>query len=487
MRDTLRRFARLTAGYSLVTLIGPAFTILLTPLYTRVLSPDDYGVVEVATTLSSFMTILASFAIDQALNAYFFDGDETYQRNLVTTAQISVGLTGLVLAVLLVIVAEPLAEWLYKDPARRSILYLIAFNVVSAPLYNIASVVLRLKMGVKRVNVLGLTFLSATIVSNVALVLLLRFKATGVVAANALANGLACLAGLVLTGQILRGRFTPALVKPLFRTGAGLLLGSISLLLFSGADRVLLTQYVSQEQQGLYAIANKLATMVYVLLSAPWTAWWPLALEMGAKPDAPAQYARMLEYFAAGAMMVALSAGLFAPEILAVFARDVYVPAAPYALALMIYVGPLAFIGTNFQIGLYVKKQTRFVSGIIVAAAAINIALNVILDPLWGVWGAVWSTVAAGAFVAVASHYIARRFMPVPYRLGRVGLLGLVYLALVIAFLAFPVLNAAGWKLAALCILIAAIPATGIISRQHIQLGLEMAINRAAILLRPDR
>jgi len=45
LRQTLARVIRLTAGYSLVTLLGPVFTVVLTPLYTRLLVPADYGVV----------------------------------------------------------------------------------------------------------------------------------------------------------------------------------------------------------------------------------------------------------------------------------------------------------------------------------------------------------------------------------------------------------------------------------------------------------
>ena len=72
MRAILPRLVRLSAGYSLVTLAGPVLTILLTPLYTRVLSPADYGVVEAATTVSAFVNTLVLFAMDQALNAHFF-------------------------------------------------------------------------------------------------------------------------------------------------------------------------------------------------------------------------------------------------------------------------------------------------------------------------------------------------------------------------------------------------------------------------------
>lgn len=107
MRATLTRLARMTASYSLVTLLGPLFTVVLTPLYTRVLSPADYGVVDVALTLSMLLNLLATLGLDQALSAHFFDGESAYQRNLVTTAVLCVGGTGLLFGASLAGLAMP--------------------------------------------------------------------------------------------------------------------------------------------------------------------------------------------------------------------------------------------------------------------------------------------------------------------------------------------------------------------------------------------
>ena len=43
MRQTMKRFTKLAAGYSSVTLLGPVVTILLVPLCTRLLEPTGYG------------------------------------------------------------------------------------------------------------------------------------------------------------------------------------------------------------------------------------------------------------------------------------------------------------------------------------------------------------------------------------------------------------------------------------------------------------
>lgn len=480
MHETLKRLVKLTAGYSLVTLIGPIFTILLTPLYTRVLAPADYGVYEAAIAFSAIINIFVLLGVDPALSALFFRGENPYQRNLVTTAIALIMASGIAVSAVLIVLAEPIALFLYNDPARKAIIFLIAANAIFQPVYTMCATTLRLRMGIRRVNALALTFLAATILCNVMFVLVLRMKATGIVAANVAASAIAAVVGLLLIWRPMRGEFTRGLVRPLLIAGLGLLPGALSYLLLSVIDRVMLTQYVTQTDLGLYSIANKIASMVYVLIGAAWTAWWPLAMEMAENPDAPQQYGRMLEYFFCGAMLLGLSIGLFAPEILGVVTREVYVPAAPFALVLIIYTAPLGMLAASFSISLYIRKQLHLVSAAYIAAAAANIALNLILCPVMGVWGAVIATVLAGAILASLLFIFGRRALPIPARYGKLTIVATMYLAATI--LAVGNLSSASVqaRLAAICAIAASIFALGIVRPRQIA-AVAQALNQLRI------
>jgi O-antigen/teichoic acid export membrane protein len=82
----LTQLARLTAGYSLASLVGPIFTVLLTPLYTRVLQPADYAVLDTVTTLGSFAGALASLGLGPAMAVLFYDDGEAHGRSVIAMA-----------------------------------------------------------------------------------------------------------------------------------------------------------------------------------------------------------------------------------------------------------------------------------------------------------------------------------------------------------------------------------------------------------------
>jgi hypothetical protein len=128
----------------------------------------------------------------------------------------------------------------------------------------------------------------------------------------------------------------------------------------------------------------------------------------------------------------------------------------------------LNFITQQFFIGLYIQKRTLWISAAYFAAAVTNVVLNLMWDPQWGVWGAVWATVAAGLLLAGLAYITGQRVFPVPYRLGRLLLLGLLYGAAVALFLLVPAANHVAVKLAVLAALAGACVALGIVTPRQL-------------------
>jgi O-antigen/teichoic acid export membrane protein len=355
----------------------------------------------------------------------------------------------------------------------------VAVNVAFLPVYNLTIHALRLRLQIARANAVSLTYLFTLIGAAVTMVLGLRMRATGIVAANALASVAARVVGIVLAAGPLRGRPSPALGRSLLGVGIGVLPGALGMLVFSNIDRLMLTQYVSPGDLGLYSIANKLTSMAYVVMSPVWIAWMPMALEMAGRPDAPRQFARIFEYFLAAGFMLALAIGLFSPEILQVFARDIYVPAAPYALALLAVNGTVGFAFGNLQIGMIARKKTGMLSLTYVFAAILNIGLNLVLMPIWGVWGAVWATLAAAVAQIGVVYRLAKSVYPVPYRWLRLLSLTIVFSALV----GFFGMSALPWSLllrvAALGLMGLAIVAAGVVTRSQLQKEAQVALDVA--------
>ena len=81
--NELRRLGKHSAIYGLGGLVSRILAVLLLPLYTRYLSPSDYGKVETLIALTTVVGIVLRMGIHAAFFRFYFDSPEPEHRRLV--------------------------------------------------------------------------------------------------------------------------------------------------------------------------------------------------------------------------------------------------------------------------------------------------------------------------------------------------------------------------------------------------------------------
>src|SRR6266511_3595516 len=83
MLERLKELVRHSAIYGLGSIVARVIAVLLLPLYTRYLSPSDYGLIETLVALSAVLTALVAQAMKSAFFRFYFDSAEPERRLLV--------------------------------------------------------------------------------------------------------------------------------------------------------------------------------------------------------------------------------------------------------------------------------------------------------------------------------------------------------------------------------------------------------------------
>jgi O-antigen/teichoic acid export membrane protein len=415
MRQTLKRIAKMAVGYGAVQWAGLVLSLVFTPIITRILTPADYGAADYLLTIAAAVGTAALFALPQALMTHFNDQPQhwQWQRRVTGSALALVLLVGLPVSGLLLLLAPQFAAGPLKSDRYVLLLQLIGattiFSLISAVLTAAAQAALRVRWGM----LFSLTTIVMSTLGNVLFIILLRLGVTGMVLTPILTSLAVCVLAAMVMRQMV-GRPSLAIMKVLFRSGTILLPTMMAAWALQVIDRLFLVRYVSLESLGQYAIANKIAGLLYVALAPVYSAWTPLALSIQHDPTAKQQYANMARYLIGAALIAALGLGLFATEILIVLTRVAYLPAAPY-VGVLTYVHVLAAIGTVLATGAMAGKQLPAFSWAVVTGAVVNIALNFVLIPSYGVWGATIATVVGYAVPQVILYVIVQRRYHVPY------------------------------------------------------------------------
>ena len=75
-----------TLNYGLGKFIPQIIGFILIPVYTSYLQPEDYGLVELATSFGSFAFILLRLALPGSVSRFYYDHNEGEElRNYITT------------------------------------------------------------------------------------------------------------------------------------------------------------------------------------------------------------------------------------------------------------------------------------------------------------------------------------------------------------------------------------------------------------------
>lgn len=187
----------------------------------------------------------------------------------------------------------------------------------------------------------------------------------------------------------------------------------------SGSDRWLIGWLLGAEAVGQYAASYDLGFQsLTLLLSIINTAAFPLAvraLESGGTEKAREQLRHNGELILAAALGGGVALAVLTPAMIGIFIGDSYRDAGmtlfPWVALAAALSGIKAF---HFDIGFHLGKQSRWLVAMTSLAAMVNVLLNLLLIPAFGILGAAWATVLAYGTGMLASALVGHRLFAMP-------------------------------------------------------------------------
>jgi len=397
MQGFYRDLFKHSSVYGLGQVLGRLASVIMLPVYTNYLLPEDYGVIALLDFAAGIMAILIGAGIGAAITRYHFAVQDEEGRNQVWWTGLSiVMMTGAAVLLLTMFFREPLAELtLGAQVTQGAFFYALVLptlwlNVVGRVLDNYLRV--RKWSGTS----VGVNFicLVLNIGLNVYFLVALDLGVAGILTGNLLAGGVSTFILLVI---FLKNQesysFHYPFVGKLLRFGGPLILTAVLSSLMHQADRYLLRLYTDLDQVGIYSLAYTISQGVYFLCFMPFTMIWRvLVYEIADHSDAKQNYIQVFEYSTYGLALIMLGVALFAKPILALMVAPAFLPAAD-----LIPIGCLAFLlfsfHEHFKIPVVLAKSTVTLVPVVIVAVLINIGVNMLLIPIYGIAGAAWASV----------------------------------------------------------------------------------------------
>ena len=426
----LKALLRDAVVYGASTVLTRAVSLLVVPIYTRILSPAEYGAIDILSIFGNLITLTVALEIGQAVARFLPDAEsDPDRRRLVSTATIFgiVAYSGFVAAALLLV--EPLRDLLIGEEASTTAVVMAITAIWSIGIFQLVQNVLRFLIRPMAFTVASLLFALGGLAVGVVLVVVFDAGVAGVFAGQTVGGVVGSVAAILFARNLYRPIFSTPALRQMLGFSIPLVPAGLGVFVTLYIDRIALNQLSSLAAVGIFGIGYRLGSVVSLILIGVQMALMPIVYQRYRDPSTPAELARVFRVFVAFALLVGMGLSIWAPEILRVFTTPDY-----YAAGAVVPLLTPAVLLANmyvFMPGLAIAKQTRTIGVITIAGAVLNTALNLLLIPILDVRGAALATLLSATAIFVAYVRTSQRTYPVPHRWGPLLVAVALYVPLV--------------------------------------------------------
>lgn len=483
MFKEIKRVFKDTTVYGLGSMLPKAAGIILVPIYTRFLVPADYGLMSLATMVTSMVGTIMLVGQNGSLTLYFratqTEGNEEEIRSLLFSVVAFVMLFAGVIFGLAMVFGPSAAPHLIRSKAFTFNPYLVvalSTAYLGLPL-ALLQAVNRARGQAATHTAFQLTSFALNTAFTLYFVVAVRQGALGSLKGTLAAAMLLALPALVLLAREMRPAFSWKWLRRSLVFGLPLVPHFFAGWILTFADRYMLERYTTLREVGLYSLAYNISMVMNLVSVAINQAWGPIYYDLAGREDGRKMLPRLTTVYAAVVTAAGMAFMLLARELLLFLAASRYHEAA--GVVPIVVAGYWGFaMYSVVSTGIFYAKKTGWVPLISAIAAAFNIGLNWWLIPRYGMFAAAWNTFAAYLLMAAISRVVSGRLSPVGFEDARLAktaaiFLGVFAAGLGVTALGLPLLATVVLKLVVLAIGLAAFVALDVITPRELRQALD--------------
>ena len=435
---------------SIVTKMAGFFLI---PLYTKLLSPSDYGNLFILNSTYLIINLAAVGGFENSFTRWFFDNEEQKDRNKTTASWFwsQLLITALLVGLLLAFINPFISRFTESLPHP----YLTVILFVGATLfYIIPSVYInyqRVSQKAKQTVYFTVAFSLTTTILSVIFVILFRLNVLGIAMAMFISNLLFTLIGLLLLKEkVSFSFFDKKRAWEMFKFSYPFIPAMISYWFLQSTDSYFIKIITnSSDQIGLFSLGLTVASSIYIFTSAfqqVWPSYIFNAYNKMEKGQFNSTFSFAFELYTVVYLFLQFSLTMLAYNIIYLFSSNpLFQPA--YKVVGLISLNTIIYSYLSFTgLGMNIKKVSGPLGISLTISALLVMALNILLIPYMGYVGSALATIIACAPVPVYVFFKSQKLyhFDIP-ALKIIGLTILAFLA-VVFFIYNPVFLQDNWN-----------------------------------------
>ncbi len=416
MLREIKKLVKHSSIYSIGNLSGHILSFLLLPVYTRLLTAEEYGILALISVFRTILQRILNLGTQSSVVKVYFEVDsDDAQREVISTAFYSVIIFSLFSIAILWLLKDKLSVLLFSS---NSFSPLFTFALLASLFYIITTIplaVFRAKGKALSYSIFAFLVLALGITFNIIFVIILRENVRGVLRSAFLSQAIVFFIVLIVFWKNLIPKFRVKYLMRMLTFGLPLVPSALSLWILTLLDRYFLRLFSSLDVVGVYSLGYKIATIMNMLVIIPFSmAWSPLMLRWQKHKNAKELYGKVFKYFGIFGFFILLVLSVFSREIIMIMTTPVY-----YDAHRVVYLIVLSYLFHGFYMifttGCTLVRRTYFFAIATAVAAIMNTILNLLLIPHFGMMGAAVATVISYFAMMVIMYFFSKKYYRIDF------------------------------------------------------------------------
>jgi len=398
-------FVNHAKNYMTAEFFSKGLVFISIPIFTRLMSPEEYGVLSIFLSIISIATIIFSLNFHGAINRYYHE--EIKNMGEFITSNLSfIFLFNIILFIIIYIYRIKFSKFI--NISVNVFTFAIIISILNIPVQMFLSYLQTSKQSKKYFQLTIYKNISTLLLSVLWIYLLNDSRYMGRVYGQFVIYLIFLLIVLYKFFKIGKKRIRIKYIKYSLNFGLPLIPHALSGILLSYFDRLAINQLVGPMNTGLYSFAYNVGMIMNVIVMAMNKAWVPIFYDKFKKNDY-SSIDNIVKKYSKYIYISSIFLIFFSREIVMIIAdKNYYDSLSIVPIIILSYV--LVFFYTLFSNYSFYRKKTFLISIATLGAGLINIVLNYYFIPKYGYEAAAYTTLVSYSFLAIF-HFINVKFV----------------------------------------------------------------------------
>jgi len=402
--DRYKKLISNTIIFGIGTFGSKMLVFLLMPLYTRVLSSSDYGIVDLIIQTSNLLIPIVSLGIANAVIRFGLD------KSVKKSDVFSTGLVTIMLGFTVFLILIPLLKKITYISSHTVLIYIF---VLMSCLRTLCSQFVRAKEYVKLYAIDGVISTITIIVFNVLFLIVFKLGITGYVLAIVISDMLSTIF-LFFVAKLYRYVRIKGINKnvaiSMIRYSIPLIPATIFWWITNVSNRFIVAYVLGSEVNGIYAVSYKIPTIIVLISNIFMDAWQMSAVNEEDKRSRERFFSKVFNVYQSVLFLSASGIILFSKVVTKILVSDAFYESWKYIPFLVIattFSCLVTFLGSVYM----VEKKSILTLSTTVVGAVVNVVLTFLLIHKFKAYGAAFATFVSYLVVFILRANNTKNFL----------------------------------------------------------------------------